>query len=42
MTSRGDLPPRLRDLLGGLGARIGIEDTKSDGMRVVKVGRDRR
>lgn len=32
MTPRGDLPPRLRDLLGGLGARVGIEDTKATGM----------
>ena len=32
MTPRDDLPPRLRDLLGGLGARVGMEDTKATGM----------
>lgn len=30
--SREDVPERLRDLLGGLGARIGIENTKGTGI----------
>jgi hypothetical protein len=32
MTARDAIPPRLRDLLGGLGTRVGIEDTKATGM----------
>ena len=28
---RGDVPPSLRDLLRGVGARIGIEDTRATG-----------
>ncbi len=28
---RGAIPPRLRDLLGGLGPRIGMEDTRATG-----------
>ena len=27
-----DLPPRLRDLLGGVGARLGLEDTRATGI----------
>ena len=27
-----DLPPRLRDLLGGVGARLGLEDTRATGL----------
>jgi len=29
--SRGSLPPSLRDLLGSVGARIGLEDTRATG-----------
>ena len=28
----GAIPPRLRDLLGGLGPRIGMEDTRATGV----------
>jgi hypothetical protein len=27
-----DLPPRLKDLLGGVGTRLGLEDTRATGM----------
>ena len=27
-----DLPPRLKDLLGGVGARLGLEDTRAIGL----------
>ncbi|MEA2517103.1 MAG: hypothetical protein QOG16_941 [Actinomycetota bacterium] len=27
-----DLPPRLRDVLGGVGSRLGLEDTRAIGM----------
>jgi predicted nucleic acid-binding Zn ribbon protein len=28
----GDIPPRLKDLLGGVGARLGLEDTRATGL----------
>lgn len=27
-----DIPPRLKDLLGGVGARLGLEDTRATGL----------
>jgi len=27
-----DLPPRLKDLLGGVGSRLGLEDTRATGL----------
>jgi hypothetical protein len=32
MTGRAELPPRLRDLLGAVGARVGIEDAGATGI----------
>ena len=33
-----DLPPRLRDVLGGVGSRLGLEDARATGMLWAKWG----